>query len=131
MEIWTIIVKSNAFNFLILLGFIIILAKVFKVGNLIDSACNKVKENVQNSDIAKENSEQKLKEANETVKNIANEVKEIFDNAQKNAELIGEKILKDADIRRENIYDNAQKTIEKEGKKNCNDTHPKNSSCFF
>ena len=117
MEIWTIIVKSNAFNFLILLGFIIILAKVFKVGNLIDSACNKVKENVQNSDIAKENSEQKLKEANETVKNIANEVKEIFDNAQKNAELIGEKILKDADIRRENIYDNAQKTIEKEGKK--------------
>ena len=117
MEIWTIIVKSNAFNFLILLGFIIILAKVFKVGNLIDSACNKVKENVQNSDIAKENSEQKLKEANETVKNIANEVKEIFYNAQKNAELIGEKILKDADIRRENIYDNAQKTIEKEGKK--------------
>lgn len=117
MEIWTLIVKSNAFNFLILLGLIIFAIKFFKVGNLIDSAKQKVKEDVESSDNAKENSIVKLKEANETVKNIAQEVKEIFDNAQKNAELMGEKILKDADTQAKGIFENAQKAIESESKK--------------
>ena len=98
MEIWTLIVKSNAFNFLILLGLIIFAIKFFKVGSLIEKACTKVKETVENSDLEKENSKVELQKANETIKNIANEVKEIFDNAQKSAELMGEKILKDADL---------------------------------
>ena len=117
MEIWTLIVKSNAFNFLILLGLIIFAIKFFKVGNLIESARQKVKQDVESSDDAKENSIVKLKEANETVKNIAQEVKEIFDNAQKSAELMGEKILKDADTQAKSIFENAQKAIESEGKK--------------
>ena len=117
MEIWTLIVKSNAFNFLILLGLIIFAIKFFKVGNLIESARQKVKQDVESQDDAKENSIEKLKEANETVKNIAQEVKEIFDNAQKNAELMGEKILKDADTQAKGIFENAQKAIESESKK--------------
>ncbi len=117
MEIWTLIVKSNAFNFLILLGLIIFAIKFFKVGNLIEKACSKIKENVENSDLEKENSQKKLKEANETVKNITNEIKEIFDNAQKSAELMGEKILTDANTQIKNIEQNAQKAVEFESKK--------------
>ena len=117
MEIWTLIVKSNAFNFLILLGLIIFAIKFFKVGNLIEKACLKVKETVENSDLEKENSKVELQKANETIKNIANEVKEIFDNAQKSAELMGEKILKDADLQAKNIEQNAKKIMEFESKK--------------
>ena len=117
MEIWTLIVKSNAFNFLILLGLIIFAIKFFKVGNLIEKACTKVKETVENSDLEKENSKVELQKANETIKNIANEVKEIFDNAQKSAELMGEKILKDADLQVKNIEQNAKKVMEFESKK--------------
>ncbi len=117
MEIWTLIVKSNAFNFLILLGLIIFAIKFFKVGNLIEKACLKVKETVENSDLEKENSKVELQKANETIKNIANEVKEIFDNAQKSAELMGEKILKDADLQAKNIEQNAKKVMEFESKK--------------
>ena len=117
MEIWTLIVKSNAFNFLILLGLIIFAIKFFKVGSLIEKACTKVKETVENSDLEKENSKVELQKANETIKNIANEVKEIFDNAQKSAELMGEKILKDADLQAKNIEQNAKKVMEFESKK--------------
>lgn len=117
MEIWTLIVKSNAFNFLILLGLIIFAIKFFKVGNLIEKACLKVKETVENSDLEKENSKVELQKANETIKNIANEVKEIFDNAQKSAELMGEKILKDADLQAKSIEQNAKKVMEFESKK--------------
>ena len=117
MEIWTLIVKSNAFNFLILLGLIIFAIKFFKVGSLIEKACTKVKETVENSDLEKENSKVELQKANETIKNIANEVKEIFDNAQKSAELMGEKILKDADLQAKNIEQNAKKIMEFESKK--------------
>ena len=117
MEIWTLIVKSNAFNFLILLGLIIFAIKFFKVGSLIEKACTKVKETVENSDLEKENSKVELQKANETMKNIANEVKEIFDNAQKSAELMGEKILKDADLQAKSIEQNAKKVMEFESKK--------------
>ena len=117
MEIWTLIVKSNAFNFLILLGLIIFAIKFFKVGGLIEKACIKVKENVESSDLERENSQKELKVANETAKNIANEVKEIFDNAQKSAKLIGEKIMQDANTQVKSIEQNAKKTIESEGKK--------------
>ena len=117
MEIWTLIVKSNAFNFLILLGLIIFAIKFFKVGSLIEKACTKVKETVEYSDLEKENSKVELQKANETIKNIANEVKEIFDNAQKSAELMGEKILKDADLQAKNIEQNAKKVMEFESKK--------------
>lgn len=117
MEIWTLIVKSNAFNFLILLGLIIFAIKFFKVGSLIEKACLKVKETVENSDLEKENSKVELQKANETIKNIANEVKEIFDNAQKSAELMGKKILKDADLQAKNIEQNAKKVMEFESKK--------------
>ena len=117
MEIWTLIVKSNAFNFLILLGLIIFAIKFFKVGNLIEKACLKVKETVENSDLEKENSKVELQKANETIKNIANEVKEIFDNAQKSAELMGKKILKDADLQAKSIEQNAKKVMEFESKK--------------
>ncbi len=117
MEIWTLIVKSNTFNFLILLGLIIFAIKFFKVGSLIEKACTKVKETVENSDLEKENSKVELQKANETIKNIANEVKEIFDNAQKSAELMGEKILKDADLQAKSIEQNAKKVMEFESKK--------------
>lgn len=91
MEIWTLIVKSNTFNFLILLGLIIFAIKFFKVGNLIESACTKVRETVEKSQNAKEDSKNELQKANEAVKNIAREVEEIFNNAQKSAELMGKK----------------------------------------
>ena len=87
------------------------------MGNLIEKACLKVKETVENSDLEKENSKVELQKANETIKNIANEVKEIFDNAQKSAELMGEKILKDADLQAKNIEQNAKKVMEFESKK--------------
>ena len=117
MEIWNIIVKSNTFNFLILLGFIILLCKIFKAGNLIENACQRIRQNVQNSNSAKSDSEKKLEEARKTVQNVANEVKEIFDNAQKSAGLIGDKILKEADNQAKRIFENANKTLEQEGKK--------------
>ena len=131
MEIWTLIVKSNAFNFLILLGLIIFAIKFFKVGSLIEKACTKVKETVENSDLEKENSKVELQKANETIKNIANEVKEIFDNAQKSAELMGEKILKDADLQAKSIEQNAKKVMEFESKKVALNLTQKNRSCLF
>lgn len=117
MEIWTLIVKSNTFNFAILLFLIILLIKFLNVKSKLEGAQKKVEESVNNSTKAKEESQTKLNLALDEVKNIAHDIKKIFDTAEINAKNMGEKILYEANKQVENIETNSKKALEKEDKK--------------
>jgi len=94
-----------------------ILLKVAKVGNLIASMQEKVKQFVNDSVFAKENSVQNLKKAEETASKVGLEIKEIIDNADLNAMRLGRKILADANVQSENILKSADKVNDANGKK--------------
>jgi len=117
MEIWNTIVQTNTFNFIIFVLIFAILLKVAKVGNLIASMQEKVKQFVNDSVFAKENSVQNLKKAEETASKVGLEIKEIIDNADLNAMRLGRKILADANVQSENILKSADKVNDANGKK--------------
>ncbi|MBR1942235.1 hypothetical protein IJ843_00700 [bacterium] len=117
MEIWNTIVQTNTFNFIIFVLIFAIILKVAKVGNLIASMQEKVKQFVNDSVSAKENSVQNLKKAEETASKVGLEIKEIIDNADLNAMRLGRKILADANVQSENILKSADKVNDANGKK--------------
>ncbi len=116
MEIWTLIVKSNTFNFVLLLLILIYAAKKMKIEEKIASAQEKVKETIEKSIQTKESSIKELLEANEKVKNVKNEILEIEQNGEKNIELLKNKIENETNIQLNNIQDNAQKIINSDNK---------------
>lgn len=117
MEIWNLIVKTNTFNFIIFVALFAIIIKYAKVGNMISSMQAKVKQFIDDSIIAKENSEKELKLAETKVEKVESEIKEIHDNADLNAMRLGRKILADANIQSESILQNADKINDANGKK--------------
>ena len=62
MEIWNLIVKSNTFNFILLVGVFVYIIKKFDLSNKIDTSINKIKETIDNSSFELENSKKELKE---------------------------------------------------------------------
>ena len=109
MEIWNTIVQTNTFNFIIFVIIFAIIFKFAKVGNMITSLQDKVKQYVDDSVKAKEASIQELNKAQEKADKVDFEIKEIIDDADLNAVRLGRKIMADANIQSENILLNADK----------------------
>jgi len=117
MEIWNTIVQTNTFNFIIFVIIFAIIFKFAKVGDMITSMQEKVKQYVDDSTKAKETSIQELKKAEEKADKVGSEIKEIINNADLNAMRLGRKIMADANIQSENILLNADKINDANGKK--------------
>ena len=116
MEIWNIIVQSNTFNFIIFVLVFAIIFKVARVGSLIEQMQDKVKQYVDDSNVAKENSIVDLKKAQDAVNLAGSEIKVIIDDAHLQALRLERKILADAHVQSENIILNADKVNESNGK---------------
>lgn len=116
MEIWNIIVQSNTFNFIIFVLVFAIIFKVARVGSLIEQMQAKVKQYVDDSNVAKENSIVDLKKAQDAVNLAGSEIKVIIDDAHLQALRLERKILADAHVQSENIILNADKVNESNGK---------------
>lgn len=108
-QIWKIILESNTFNFIILVILFAIIIKVCKLSSLLESGINKVKETIDKSVISKEKSIAELKEAEEKVSNIHNEIEEI---EKRNAEAISKSEEK-ISIETENQIDSINESITK------------------
>ena len=117
MEIWNIIVQSNAFNFIIFVVIFAIILKAAKIGSRIENSQAKVKQHIDDSTNAKEKSIVDLKTAQEAASKVGKEIKEILDNADLQAMRLGRKILADANVMSENIILNADKINDANGKK--------------
>lgn len=104
--------RTNLFNFVIFLSILIFLFKKIDVVGMLDNMKNVVIENIEASKTSKSESETHLKEIEEKVSHIEEEIDGIIKKSEQNAKLVGEKIIQDANHTVESIKDNSKKLVE-------------------
>ena len=104
--------RTNLFNFVIFLSILIFLFKKIDVVGMLDNLKNVVIENIESSKTSKSESETHLKEIEEKVSHIEEEIDGIIKKSEQNAKLVGEKIIQDANHTVESIKDNSKKLVE-------------------
>ena len=104
--------RTNLFNFVIFLSILIFLFKKIDVVGMLDNMKNVVIENIESSKTSKSDSEIHLKEIEEKVSHIEEEIDGIIKKSEQNAKLVGEKIIEDANHTVESIKDNSKKLVE-------------------
>ncbi len=104
--------RTNLFNFAIFLAIIIYVCKKINLNGILEGAKNKVKENIETSENTKAESESHLKDIEQTLAHIEDEIDGIIKKSENNAKLVGEKILEDAQKTISGIKENSQKAVE-------------------
>lgn len=115
-KIWNLIVESNVFNFIFFIAFFVWVFKKVNISAMITNLQQKI---VNVIDLAKKEKEQSvvaLNSAEDSVKNLENDLKVILDEAEKSAEVMSEKISAETEKQIENIELNSKKVIEAEEK---------------
>ena len=115
-RIWSTIVESNTFNFIIFVLIIAFILKKINIGAAISSLQQKIIKLIEDVKKERDNAHRELLQAEKAVENLGEELKEIVDDAQKSAKVLGEKILNEAQKQVEDIEQNAKKVIEAEEK---------------
>ena len=104
--------KTNLFNFIIFAAIIIYICIKLNLKTKLEQAKENVDSVIHESETVMEESATKLDEMEKAISNIAQDVDEILNTSNKNAELVGEKILEDAKKTALIIKDNTEKAIE-------------------
>ncbi len=104
--------RTNLFNFIIFLSVFILIYKYANLGEKLEAAKNGIIQHIEESKTKKADSEIHLKETEEILAHVGEEVEGIIKKSEENAKLVGEKILADAKKSIENIKDNTGKAIE-------------------
>ena len=104
--------RTNLFNFVIFLSILIFLFKKIDVVGMLENMKNAVIKNIEASKTSKSESETHLKEIQEKVSHIEEEIDGIIKKSEQNAKLVGEKIIEDANHTVESIKDNSKKLVE-------------------
>ena len=104
--------RTNLFNFVIFLSILIFLFKKIDVVGMLENMKNAVIENIEASKTSKSESETHLKEIEEKVSHVEEEIDGIIKKSEQNAKLVGEKIIEDAYHTVESIKDNSKKLVE-------------------
>ena len=115
-NIWTEILQTNTFNFIILVLLLAIIVKVCKLGSILESGINKVKETIDKSTLAKTSSIDELKQAEEKVSNVQNEIKEIEQKSNESIIKSEEKIQKETEKQIDSIKESTEKIIDSKEK---------------
>ena len=112
LQIWNNILTSNLFNFVVMLFVLGWIIKKFDIAGLLEKGRKSIEDNIQTSKDVKKESLDKLYKTQEKTKEIDEEVFEILNKADKNATIVGEKLVDDAK-RQATEFDKAlQKTID-------------------
>ena len=104
--------RTNLFNFVIFLSVLIFLFKKVDVVGMLENMKNAVVENIEASKTSKTEYETQLKEIEEKVSHIEEEIDGIIKKSEQNAKLVGEKIIDDANHTVSSIKDNSKKLVE-------------------
>ena len=116
VEIWNLILKSNLFNFVLML---FLLAWIFKKCNLaenLEKGRKSIENKILSSKEAKEKALTDLYEVQSKTKEVDDEIFSILDRADKNAKLVGEKLVKNAEESIQNLNSSLQKIIDTNAK---------------
>lgn len=115
-QIWTLIVKSNAFNFIVMLLLLGWLLKKVDMASMMEKIKIDVINAIEKSKQEKENAKVELLNAEKAVENLDTEISERLDNAEKHANDVFNGILNNAQNKVQQITANIKKTVETEEK---------------
>lgn len=93
---WDLIVKSNTFNFAILLLIFAMIFKKINISAIIEKMKNDILSAIENANLTKEKAKSDLGSAKKAVKNLDVEVKERLEKAEGQAKTVAKQILEDA-----------------------------------
>lgn len=116
LHIWDTIVKSNTFNFIVMLLILGWIVKKANLANTLNKFKSDIIKSIENSKQEKENGISALKDAEKSVENIETEIAERLEIANKQAENIEKDILNLADNKIKQIENSISKVIENEEK---------------
>lgn len=116
-KLWDYIVKSNLFNFVIFLAIIIYLMNKLDIKSAISGLQESIIKHIEETKKKKEDSIVSLKNAQDSVKNLQQDIDTIKEDAQRSAETIEKKILTEAEKAVKDIETNSQKVITAEEKR--------------
>lgn len=106
------IARTNLFNFIIFAAvFLLIFWKVDLIGGL-ERGRKNISEEIEASEEAKEESQTNLSAIEEKVSNLEVEIEDIIKKSEDNANLVGQKIITDANQTADNIKSGTVKLIE-------------------
>ncbi len=111
MSFWSAVVETNTFNFVILLLIFAILYKKLNVSDMLEKMKKSIITAIEIAKAEKSDAENKLNDAQKTVKNLDNELKERAKDAELKANAISEKIISDCNDKVKSLQENAQGII--------------------
>ena len=91
------IARTNLFNFVIFLSIIIYLVKKIDIKSKLEVAQVVVKDTIIASETVKVESEERLSSIEESIAHIEDEIDSILEKSSENANLVGEKIVQEAE----------------------------------
>ena len=106
------IARTNLFNFVIFLSIIIYLVKKIDIKSKLEVAQVVVKDTIVASETVKVESEERLSSIEESIAHIEDEIDSILEKSSENANLVGEKIVQEAEKTALVIQENTTKAIE-------------------
>ena len=106
------IARTNLFNFIIFAGIIIYILVKLDISNSMDKSIAQVEQNINDSQTAKTEAEEKLQDMQSKVANLETEINEILKQSEDNANLVGEQIISAANKTADNIHLNSDKLVE-------------------
>ena len=113
---WNIIVKSNTFNFAVLLLIFAILFKKLNVSALVEKIKQDIINTINNAKAERENVKNKLYDAQKSIEHIEEEIKQRLDEASLRGEGIAKQIAANADEQVKLIEKNISRVINAEEK---------------
>ena len=116
IKIWDIIVKSNTFNFAILLLIFAIIASKLNIGEKLEKLKQEIEKSIETAQLKKEEAAKILSQARFEVENLDEEVSKRITKANENAQTISEEILKEAGEKAQKFENGISRRIEAEEK---------------
>ncbi len=112
LHIWSKILLSNLFNFVVMVCLLGWLIKKFNIAEKLEQGRKNIEDRILVSNIAKENAIQNLFETQAETEKNDEEVFAILDKAEKNAVIVGEKLVEDAEKQASEFDKNTKKAVE-------------------
>ena len=116
IKIWDIIVKSNTFNFAILLLIFAIIASKLNLGEKLEKLKQEIEKSIETAQLKKEEAAKILSQARFEVENLDEEVSKRITKANENAQTISAEILKEAGEKAKKFENGISRRIEAEEK---------------
>ncbi len=112
LEIWNKILLSNLFNFVLMLFLLGWIINKFDIAGALEKGRKSIEDKINNSKKEHEDALKNLYETQEKGIEVDKEILDIIDKSAKNAVIVGEKLVEDAQKQSENFSKSTQKAIE-------------------